>query len=367
MVTGPVLVAVAALALLATFGRRRWLDATPGPIPSISVVVPARNEADTLPTLLSSIDASTIRPVELLVIDDGSTDDTAAIAVAHGAIVVTPASPPVGWNGKPWACAAGAQRAASDLLVHLDADTCVAPEALARLAGEWTRRRGLVSVQPSHHPQRAVEELSAIFNLTAVTGSGMFGVFGVDRAAAFGPCLVTSAEDLASVGGWASVRASVIEDVELAQRYRAHGLPVTVLLGGDDLSFRMYRTGRAVIEGWTKNIAAGALAAARWSTVATAVWVAAVVAIDIRFVHGVATWIGGGAAPVLAAACYAFVALGLWWALRQVGRFRWWTSAVHVVPLAFFVLVFARSMWLRLLGRPVTWRGRDVATRRSTS
>ncbi len=367
MVTEPVLVAVAALALVATFGRRRWLAAVVDQVPPISVIVPARNEAATLPTLLPSIDASTIRPLEMLVVDDGSTDGTASVARAHGAIVVAPGPPPPGWNGKPWACAAGAHHATAGLLVFLDADTRLAPEALARLAGEWARCGGLVSVQPSHHPQRAVEQLSAIFNLAAVTGSGMFGAFRVGRPAAFGPCLVTSADDLARVGGWAGARASVIEDVELAQRYRSHGLPVTCLLGGDDISFRMYSSGGAVIEGWSKNIAAGALAASRWSTMATVVLVAAVVAVDVRFLDGVVSWVAGGSAPVPAAAAYACVAVGLWWALRQVGRFRWWTSAAHVVPLAFFVLVFARSMLLRLLGRPVTWRGRDVPTRRTTS
>src|SRR5277367_5581948 len=78
---------------------------------SLSIVIPARNEEDNLPRLLQSIALSAVRPAEILVVDDASTDDTAPIARSLGAIVITSLPLPEGWTGKAWACHQGAQGA----------------------------------------------------------------------------------------------------------------------------------------------------------------------------------------------------------------------------------------------------------------
>src|SRR5688500_1526710 len=98
-----------------------------------SVVVPARNEADRLPGLLRSLHPWPA-DVEVIVVDDGSTDATAAVARQHGATVVAAPPAPPGWLGKPWACWVGAEAARGARLVFLDADTELGPDALARLA-----------------------------------------------------------------------------------------------------------------------------------------------------------------------------------------------------------------------------------------
>jgi hypothetical protein len=350
-----VAIAAAAVALVlgaALLGRMRGLaPATARSWPAVSVIVPARDEAASLPALLASL--ASLRPAaaEVIVVDDGSTDATAAIARAAGASVEQPADPPAGWIGKSWACWCGARRATGDVLVFLDADVTLAADGLGRAVA--AHRDGLLSVQPFHRTERASESLSAPFNVVSAMGSGAFALVGSAGAAtAFGPCLVTRRSDYFAVGGHAAVAGDVVEDIALAQRYRAHGLPVECRAGGTSVSFRMYPGGvRALVEGWTKNLAAGARSARRVPVAA------AVVAVVAAFV------VAGGAVThrdLPAAAAYAAIAVGARGALRRLGRFRWWAWALYPLPLLFFVAVFTRSLWRTHVRRSVSWRGRTI-------
>jgi glycosyltransferase involved in cell wall biosynthesis len=99
----------------------------------VTVVIPTFNEADRLPVLLAHLDAQTIAPDEVIVADACSSDDTRAIAIAHGARVVEGGMPGPGRN-------AGAKAARSDLLLFMDADAAPAPEFLERAVAEFRRR-----------------------------------------------------------------------------------------------------------------------------------------------------------------------------------------------------------------------------------
>ena len=152
---------------------------TPGPRSDaaavrVSVIVPARDEAATLPRLLTTLAQLDDSPHEVIVVDDGSRDTTAAVARAHDTTVVPAGASPAGWAGKPWACHVGAGVASGTHLLFLDADTWLAPDALGRLLAEHARVGGLVSVQPYHVPQRAYEQLSGYCNVVAMMGTGAF-------------------------------------------------------------------------------------------------------------------------------------------------------------------------------------------------
>jgi glycosyltransferase involved in cell wall biosynthesis len=163
----------------------------------VSVIVPAYNEERRIGTLLQSL-ARQSRPAdEVLVVDDRSTDATAAIARRLGARVRRAPARPPGWVGKSWACWVGARLSAGDLLVFLDADVRLAPDGLARLLAAYGRRGGLVSVQPYHETPRAVERMSAVCNAVVIGSLGAFTPLGGRLAAggSFGPCLVVSRAD----------------------------------------------------------------------------------------------------------------------------------------------------------------------------
>lgn len=340
----------------------------PGLLPAgtrVSAVVPARDEEATLPVLLRSLARLAPGPHEVIVVDDGSTDRTAAVAAALGARVIAASPPPDGWLGKPWACQVGADAATGTHLLFLDADTWLARDALDRLMGEQGLAGGLLSVQPHHVTVRPHEELSAVCNVVTMMGTGAFTRRAAGRPAArvaFGPCLLATAADHRAVGGHAAVRGEVVEDVRLARRYRAAGLPVRCLAGGDTVRFRMYPAGLGqLVEGWSKNLAAGAGTTRPLVLAGAVAWVAAAATAAVDGVAGLAGWVGGGPVPVLGLAAWLAVAAQLRWMLRRLGTFRRWTALAFPVPLAAFLAIFARSLVLTVVRRQVTWRSRRIA------
>ena len=286
---------------------------------AVSIVIPARDEAATLPHLLGSIARLVRRPHEVIVVDDDSTDDTAAVAAAAGATVVRVDGPPSGWVGKTLACAVGAQRATGSHLLFLDADVTLAVPVLAMLAAEHRDRGGLVSVQPHHTPRRRYEQLSAYFNAMAMMGTGAFSPAPArrDRWPSGRACSPPSTSTSASVATRRS-RDQLLEDVALAAGTSRDGLPVVCLAGAEHVQFRMYPGGlRQLVEGWTKNMASGAAAADRAAVVGSVLWVSAHVAVAVSFVQAVT----GAALRVRAAAHrgrsrgFVVVAIHLRWVL----------------------------------------------------
>lgn len=329
--------------------------AAPG---GVAVIVPARDEERTLPALLASLARQEPRPAETVVVDDGSADRTAEVARRAGATVVACGPLPAGWTGKSWACWAGVRATSSATLVFLDADTELAPGGLARVVGEHARRAGLVSVQPFHVTERRYERLSALFNVVSMMGVGAFAPAAARRrrppTGAFGPCLVAARDDYLAAGGHEAVRGEVVEDVALARRFTEAGRPVACLGGQGTIAFRMYPGGvRQLVEGWTKNFATGAGATRPLTLALISVWLSGCIS--------AAWYLGAGTiGPGPAAALYAAYAAQLAWMLARVGRFGAATPLAFPVPLAFFLVVFARSLVLTHVRGEVRWRGRAV-------
>lgn len=342
------------------FGRPRDLtpDPAPGPRPAarLSIVIPARNEELSLPGLLGDLARQRPDGCEVIVVDDHSTDETRRIAADHPFVELVDAPElPEGWTGKCWACHTGAERASGDVLVFLDADVRLAPGALEALLARLDERGGLVSVQPWHDTERPYEQASALFNVIAVMGTAVGSAKG--PTGAFGPVLATRAADYRSVGGHAAVRDEVVEDLALAGRYRAAGLPVAVFTGGESVRFRMYPAGlRQLAEGWSKNFASGAVATRPARLAAIMVWVTGL--------GTAAVWLGDGlrgTRPIwVAAALYAAFVAQSAALFRRVGRFGAGTAVLFPLLLAFFFVTFARSLWATRVRRSVQWRGRRV-------
>jgi len=324
---------------------------------TVSVVVPARNEAETLPHLLESLRCLGAGVREVVVIDDGSADATAAVARAGGATVLPAGEPPAGWTGKAWACHVGARATAGELLLFLDADTVLAPDALAGLLAVHDEHPGLVSVQPFHAVVRPYEQLSVYFNVVSILASGAFRRRPAGRPMAFGPCLLTSRADYRRAGGHAAVRGEILDDAELAAAYHRSGLSVRCAVGGGSVRMRSYPGGlRQLADGWTKNFASGASAAAPVPALAAVVWVSAHHAVAVG---AVCALLGHGHAALWGVA-WVLVAGQLRSTACRLGDFRWWTWALFPVPLLAFDLVFARSLVRTVVRRSVRWRGREV-------
>lgn len=321
----------------------------------MSVVVPARDEAATLPTLLAPLVAQLRHGDELVVVDDRSSDGTAAIAAGFGATVLT--APPLApdWAGKPHACAAGVAATTAEpdrVLVFLDADVVPHPGLLDALAERVEQQPELlVTVQPWHRTVGAVEQLSLVCNLTALMGSAACTVLGrrPRMRMAFGPVMACRRARYDELGGHAhpDVRSAVLEDLALARRFSATDIYVGSRQG---TTFRMYPGGlRQLVEGWTKGLGVGVDATPWWVLVGVAAWVWSLAGGWL-----VSPWFWLASAVQLRA-------LG-----RIAGRFSVVGVVVHPVLTAAFVVLVVRSVLLRRLGRTVSWKGRRLRPDQAT-
>ncbi len=323
--------------------RLRRGDGSAGALPpaEVSVIIPARNEEQNLPTLLRSIAAQPMRPREIVVVNDASTDRTAEIARQSGAVVLDLQPLPEGWRGKAWACHQGANAAKGDLLLFLDADTWFEPDGLARALGGYAG--GAFSVGPYHAVRRPYEQLSLFFNFNMVVGTMPDGLFG--------QMLLVDRESYQRVGGHQAVKGRTLENFFLAQRFRAAGIPVRSETGRGVLSFRMYPNGfRELVEGWTKGFASGAGQTPGGVLAVVVAWMIGLMLTPIGWVAtGDWLWWGG---------VYLLCAAQVCWFSRQIGSFRWMAALLYPVPLVFFFAVFARSAMRS--GKQVTWKGREI-------
>jgi 4,4'-diaponeurosporenoate glycosyltransferase len=321
----------------------------------ISVVVPARDEATTLPSLLSGLAAQTLPPAEVIVVDDGSTDATASVARVHGARVLTAPPLPGGWTGKAWALWQGADAAREEVVLFLDADVEPSDVFVASIAHAFERDGGLVSVQPYHHMRRWWERAAAAFNLVAVMGTGLGSPSWPRRRpvrAAFGPVVICRRALFLEHGAEATVRRSVLEDVQLARSVAAAGEPVHLYAGGGVVGFRMYDRPIRLVEGFAKNFAAGARAVSLPRFALVIAWITA------TLVTG--AWVFS--AGVVAIALFVAFAAQVLVQLRQLGNFGVLSAVLYPVLVLVFVVVFAGSIVLGVRGE-VRWKGRRISLR----
>ena len=329
--------------------------------PQVSVIIPARNEAQRIRPLLESLLRQSVPAHEILVVDDESVDDTARIARELGATAISGEVLPEGWSGKPWACWQGARQSTGDILLFLDADTWLDPAGLESLVGALRGMGGLVTVQPYHVTEKAYEQLSAIFNIVVVASMNAFTP--VSRwwkpRGGFGPCAVVGREDYFATGGHSAVKGEVLENLEMAKVFRRTGLPLACYGGRGAIGFRMYPGGFGqLFEGWSKGFASGAAGIALLPLILTVAWVWGCFS---TFTSVIRALVPGSGVPLLPwLALYLLYAAEIYWMLWHIGKFRWWTSALYPISLVFFAAAMAWSLVLTRLVRRVTWRGRRV-------
>jgi len=233
----------------------------------VSIIVPARNEQDNLPILLDSLCLTSYDPVEILVVNDRSTDGTAEVVRAYAdrdprVRLVEGEELPTGWFGKPWACVQGYREARGDLLLFTDADTRHAPELLGRAVGALqSERRDLVTVIGrmicgSFWERVIMPIIGALlairFHPTVVNRART-----ASEAIANGQFILVTRESYDAVGTHAAVKHEVAEDLAMAQLYFRAGRPQLFAFAQKLMGTRMYTSLAGLVEGWSKNVYVG--------------------------------------------------------------------------------------------------------------
>jgi chlorobactene glucosyltransferase len=346
-------------------------DVSPAEGTPVSVIIPARNEALTIETAVGSVLASTYRPFELIVVDDRSTDGTAAIlervAANQPRLRLLRGAPlPQGWYGKPWACFQGAQAATGRLLLFTDADTRHEPELLGRAVGALEREAAdLVTVAPR---QRCVTFWERVVMPQVLLLIGLrYTPRRVNRGRrardvlANGQFILTTREAYEAIGTHAAVRHEVAEDLALAQTYLRHGRRIHFAHADRLMETRMYHGLPALIEGWSKNIYLGGRrsypdepllrALVPWLLALMLLfWLVPPLALGMVLMSALPT-------SLAAAALSACVLSAIFWMLLCAGmRIPPIYGMAYPIGAAMTLYIVLRSTWRG--ARRVEWRGR---------
>jgi 4,4'-diaponeurosporenoate glycosyltransferase len=324
--------------------------------PQVSVIIPARNEEKNISTLLDSLQNQTYGNCDVIVVDDNSTDATKSLAEGYDVKVLhLEGDPPKGWIGKSWACWQGYLEARGDLLVFLDADVRLHPEAIEIFLKVQRKFSGLISVQPYHTMQKPYEYFSFVFNLVVIASMRVFSAWAplTNPIGAFGPCLICQKADYEKAGTHSHVRGRVLEDLELGRAFRKQHLPVNNFLGGKRVSFRMYPEGLpSLVEGWSKNFATGAGSLDIVTLAILCIWITGSIATGFFDLRNDA-W---GTGLFL----YFIYALQMFFISRKIGNFGILTAVLYPLYFLFFFLVFLLSLLRTFFFRSVKWKGRSI-------
>ena len=323
--------------------------------PAVSVLIPARNEQATIGAACAHALASVGVAVEVIVLDDHSTDRTREIVDgiedARLRLATAPALAP-GWSGKQSACAHLATLARHDLMVFVDADVRLAPEAVSRMAGFMQRQEvGLAS----GFPRQIVGSWSELLLLPLIhfllLGFLPMGLMRRSVWPAFGAgcgqLFIARRADYRRAGGHGAIRASLHDGLKLPRAFRAAGIR-TELFDATELAWcRMYSDAASVWEGLTKNATEG-MATPRalpfWTVVLGGGQI-----MPLVLLVSAPGWVSGAA--VL---CSIGLRLLLAWRLRQPVL----SALLHPIGVAVLLLVQWAALIRCARGVPATWRGR---------
>ena len=248
-------IAIGRLAKAATAAAPVRPTATPHQ--SISVVIPARNEAERIgPVLAAMLGAEGVH--EVIVVDDQSTDATASIARDAGATVVAGSPLRDGWAGKAWALQQGIEAATGEWIVTLDADTHPDQGLPAALVSRAVKEQlDLLTVGGRFDcPTPGSRWLHPAMLTTLVYRFGPPGVTTApNRTMANGQCMAVPRDTFLNRGGMAPVSGEVVEDIALARSMAADGARVAFLDAGEMLEVRMFESLGDTWRGWGRSLA----------------------------------------------------------------------------------------------------------------
>lgn len=231
----------------------------------VSVLVPARNEERNIASCVQNGFDSAHAPLEVLVYNDESTDATGTIlrklAASDIRLGMVPAQPlPRGWVGKAHACHHLGEYARGDVLLFVDADVRLHSEGISRIV-EMLETADVVTAVPRQEFGSFFERL--IVPLLHVTYMAWLPLWLIPRTrdprvlAANGQIVAMTRATWEKIGGYASVRDAIVDDMALCRRAKSLGLRVLFADGHHVASCRMYQSAKEVWEGFSKNLYLG--------------------------------------------------------------------------------------------------------------
>jgi hopene-associated glycosyltransferase HpnB len=338
--------------------------------PRVAVVVPARNEADVVGRAVRSLlEQDYSGPVQIFVVDDHSSDDTANVARRAASdkaeqLTISLAMPlPAGWTGKMWALSQGVQQAtqfAPDYFLFTDADIVHASDSITSLVARAQRDNldlasMMARLRCSSLAERALLPAFVFFFFMLYPPEWVSSPRHRTAAAA-GGCILVRAEALARIGGIAAIRNELIDDCALGREIKRNGR-VWLGLAQHTHSIRGY-DGFGGIGHMISRTAFYQLRHSGWLMMAT------VLGMAITFLGPPVLLCFGGWAAVWGGAAWLMMSTAFWPTLRFYSRSPLWAPLLPVIAM-FYTGATVHSAVRYWLGHGGEWKGRlqDAKTR----
>lgn len=350
------------------------------PQPLVSVLVPARDEEERLPACLDSLLRQDYPCMEILVLDDHSTDGTCGVVEerirTYGDSrlrLLKGRDLPEGWTGKAWACQQLAEQASGQYLLFTDADTRHRSDSVGdALAYLMRYKADMLSLWPRQLTGSWSELLVIPFVHILILWflphwmSMGLGMRTRSLGAACGQFILLRRGAYEKLGGHKIVRSHLVEDVALARECLERGMKLLNADGSAHVSCRMYSSLPAMWEGFTKNLRAG-----YEKNLAAFVMTGAVLFGGLCFPFFFLAWhllMPSAPSPNGAMAwSAALVAVQVLLVISMRMDLAWrvgqpWLS-IPLHPLGvLFCMVIAANSWLQTSRGSVTWKGRRIPT-----
>jgi hopene-associated glycosyltransferase HpnB len=331
--------------------------AQPAETPDVDVVVPARDEAETIARVIASLLAQDYQGhFRVILVDDNSSDGTAALAgVAPNLIVVAALPKPAGWSGKLWALSQGVAFSQAPVLLFADADIIHDPRHLATLVARLNQPRidmvsEMVRLNCASVAERALVP-AFIYFFQMLYPFARVNSPSSRVAAAAGGTVLLRREALERIGGIASIKGALIDDVTLAQSVKRKG---TIYLGHTHLA-RSIRPYPHFIDIW-RMISRTAFTQLRYSATLLALTLAGLTL--VWWVPIAAAVLEDGWGRVCGIVAYVLGALSFVPTLARYARSRWWSLALPLIAL-FYMAATVDSALMHWRGAGARWKNRD--------
>jgi glycosyltransferase involved in cell wall biosynthesis len=341
-----------------------WPELAESAAPDVTVLVPACNEQESIQATLRSLLASTGVRLQIVAVNDRSTDQTGelidavaaeaqAVGGPHSLEVIHIRELPPGWMGKAHALALGAERATAPWLLFTDGDVTFDPRAIALALGYARAERAdhvvlIFTVQLKSVAEAAV---LAAFQALAAWNTRLWKVAD-PRARDFfgaGGFNLVRREVYERLGGFAAMRMEVVEDLRLAWKIKRAGYAQRIVLGPGLARIRWIKGALSIVGLLEKNGFAGLRYRVGLSLLAF-------LGFAVQIVLPLAAIASGGWATAAGLLVYAFIAL-TYAANRRVTQVAPWLAVLFAPATAILLYALVRSMILALKRNGVAWRG----------
>ncbi len=328
-------------------------------LPSVSIIIPARNEEEKIKPALVSIIKLDYPAKEIIVINDRSTDKTGKIiedikrqfpeiTVFHLTGI------PGGWLGKNYALQYGAENSKGELLLFTDADVVMEPSSLKK-AVTYMRQEKLNHLTITPHvvmPGTFMNMFVAAFSvyLSFFTRPWRVKNERSKFSIAIGAFNLIERKSYHKINGHTDIKNRPDDDIKLGQIIKKNGLKQDVLFGKDYLKIEWYSSVKSIIDGLSKNMFAGL----NYSV--SNVLMFSVFIFFFSIFPVIALFVSKGAALAFNISLI-FILIVVHFEIQRVSNARWWYFISFPLGSAFFIYIICRSMVLTLRNKGIKWRG----------